>query len=193
MANLSKLVDNRNATTAKRREERQQDKETASSLRDTSVTEITSDPEKFARYLDMQGDNPSYGAGNIALAMAQLPEATVIHTQGHWRDLGRSVAAEELKNGANVFTRPPSGRGYTLTSVYDIAQTQGKEPRRIQLRDDTKPMEAGLEKRFKGWEADDRLNVPKGIQGMSRQIGGSIERTIAPPQRKAPARSGAER
>ncbi|WP_325213465.1 DUF3991 and toprim domain-containing protein, partial [Oscillibacter sp.] len=55
MANLSKLVDNRNASTAKRREERQQDKETASSLRDTSVTQITSDPEKFARYLTMQG------------------------------------------------------------------------------------------------------------------------------------------
>lgn len=51
----------------------------------------------------------------------------------------------------------------------------------------------GLEKHYQGWEADDRLNALKGIQGMSRQIGGSIEKAIAPPQRKAPARGGGER
>lgn len=288
MANLGSIISSKTAADAKWREERQTDKETASALRDLSVTQITEDPEKFARYLDMQGDNPSYSAGNVALVMAQLPEATVVHTQGHWRDLGRSVAAEELKNGASIFTRPPSGRGYTLTSVYDIAQTQGREPRRIQLRDDTSAMEAaltnllnfspvqvvadenlsagayydprsmtlavnpsysdsqafaaiaaeiaqarfhdrgfnpeynrencelsaqsvsyilcrrfgiqrelpdltGLAERYQGWEAEDRLNALKSIQGMSRQIGRSIEKTVAPPQRKTPARSGAER
>ncbi|MDE6456046.1 MAG: hypothetical protein K2L38_09125, partial [Dysosmobacter sp.] len=51
----------------------------------------------------------------------------------------------------------------------------------------------GLAERYQGWNAQDRLNVLKGIQGMSRQIGGSIEKTIAPPQRAAPSRRGEER
>ena len=51
----------------------------------------------------------------------------------------------------------------------------------------------GMAKRCQGWTPEDRLAFLKEIQGMSRQIGGSIERTISPPQRKAPARSGDER
>ena len=50
-----------------------------------------------------------------------------------------------------------------------------------------------MAKRCQGREAEDRLAFLKEIQGMSRQIGGSIEKTISPPQRKAPARSGDER
>lgn len=288
MANLGKIISDKSAADAKWREERQADKETASALRDASVTQIIEDPEKFARYLELQGDNPSYSAGNVALAMAQLPEATVLHTRGHWKDLGRFVLDPELNNGASIFTRSSTGRGYSLTSVYDIAQTQGRELRTPQLRDDTEAMDAaltallnfapvqvladenlsagayydprkmtlainpsysdsqafaaiateiaqarfhdrghnpaysregcelsaqsvsyilcrrfgiqrelpdltGMTKRCQGWAAEDRLVFLKEIQSMSRQIGGSIEKTIAPPQRAAPARSGAER
>ena len=288
MANLGKIISDKSTADAKWREERQADKETAAALRDASVIQITKDPEKFACYLELQGDNPSYSSGNIALAMAQLPEATVVHTRGHWKDLGRFVLDPELKNGASIFTRSATGRGYNLTSVYDIAQTQGRELRTPQLRDDTEAMEAALTallnlspvqvvagenlpsgayydprqmtlaidtacpdsqafaaiaaelaqarfhdrgrnpvysrescelsaqsvsyilcrrfgiqrelpdltkmaERCQGWEIEDRLAFLKEIQGMSRQIGGSIEKTIAPPQRKAPARSGDER
>ena len=288
MANLGKIISDKSTADAKWREERQADKETAAALRDASVIQITKDPEKFARYLELQGDNPSYSSGNIALAMAQLPEATVVHTRGHWKDLGRFVLDPELKNGASIFTRSATGRGYSLTSVYDIAQTQGRELRTVQLKEDTEPMEAaltallnfspvqvvaaenlpsgayydprqmtlaidttcldsqafaaiaaeiaqarfhdrgrnpaysregcelsaqsvsyilcrrfgvqrelpdltGMAKRCQGWTPEDRLAFLKEIQGMSRQIGGSIEKTISPPQRKAPARSGDER
>ena len=288
MANLGKIISDKSAADAKWRQERKTDKETAAALRDTSVTKVTSDPEKFARYLTMQGDNPAYSAGNVALAMAQLPEATILHTRGHWKDLGRFVLDPELKNGASIFTRSSTGRGYNLTSVYDIAQTEGRELRTPQLRDDTEAMEAaltallnfapvqvvagenlesgayydprqmtmaidtklsdsqafaaaaaeiaqarfhdrgrnpaysrascelsaqsvsyilcrrfgiqrelpdlsGMARRCQGWEAEDRLAFLKEIQGMSRQIGGSIEKTIAPPQRAAPARHEAER
>lgn len=288
MANLGKIISDKSTADAKWREERQADKETAAALRDASVIQITKDPEKFACYLELQGDNPSYSSGNIALAMAQLPEATVVHTRGHWKDLGRFVLDPELKNGASIFTRSATGRGYNLTSVYDIAQTQGRELRTPQLKDDTEAMEAalaallnfspvqvvaaenlpsgayydprqmtlaidtacpdsqafaaiateiaqarfhdrgrnpaysregcelsaqsvsyilcrrfgiqrelpdltGMAKRCQGWEIEDRIAFLKEIQGMSRQIGGSIEKTIAPPQRKAPARSGDER
>lgn len=288
MANLGKIISDKSTADAKWREERQADKETAAALRDASVIQITKDPQKFARYLELQGDNPSYSSGNIALAMAQLPEATVVHTRGHWKDLGRFVLDPELKNGASIFTRSSTGRGYNLTSVYDIAQTQGRELRTPQLRDDTEAMEAALTallnfapvqvvagenlesgayydprqmtlaidtelsdsqafaaaaaeiaqarfhdrgrntaysrescelsaqsvsyilcrrfgiqrelpdltkmaERCQGWEIEDRLAFLKEIQGMSRQIGGSIEKTIAPPQRAAPSRREAER
>ena len=288
MANLGKIISDKSAADAKWREERQADKETASALRDASVTQIIEDPEKFARYLTMQGDNPSYSAGNVALAMAQLPEATVLHPRSHWKDLGRFVQEPELNNGASIFTRSSTGRGYSLTSVYDIAQTQGRELRTPQLRDDTEAMDAaltallnfspvqvvadenlsagayydpremslainpsysdsqafaaiaaeiaqarfhdrgrnpaysregcelsaqsvsyilcrrfgiqrelpdltGMANRCQGWTPEDRLAFLKEIQGMSRQIGGSIEKTIAPPQRVAPARRGEER
>ncbi len=288
MANLGKIISDKSTADAKWREERQADKETAAALRDASVIQITKDPQKFARYLELQGDNPSYSSGNIALAMAQLPEATVLHTRGHWKDLGRFVLDPELKNGASIFTRSSTGRGYNLTSVYDIAQTQGRELRTPQLRDDTEAMEAALTallnfapvqvvagenlesgayydprqmtlaidtelsdsqafaaaaaeiaqarfhdrgrnpaysrescelsaqsvsyilcrrfgiqrelpdltkmaERCQGWEIEDRLAFLKEIQGMSRQIGGSIEKTIAPPQRAAPSRREAER
>ena len=288
MANLGKIISDKSTADAKWREERQADKETAAALRDASVIQITKDPEKFACYLELQGNNPSYSSGNIALAMAQLPEATVVHTRGHWKDLGRFVLDPELKNGASIFTRSATGRGYNLTSVYDIAQTQGRELRTVQLKEDTEPMEAALSallnfspvqvvaaenlpsgayydprqmtlaidiacpdsqafaaiaaeiaqarfhdrgrnpaysregcelsaqsvsyilcrrfgvqrelpdltkmaERCQGWEIEDRLAFLKEIQGMSRQIGGSIEKTISPPQRKAPARSGDER
>ncbi len=288
MANLGKIISDKSTADAKWREERQADKETAAALRDASVIQITRDPEKFARYLELQGNNLSYSSGNIALAMAQLPEATVVHTRGHWKDLGRFVLDPELKNGASIFTRSATGRGYNLTSVYDIAQTQGRELRTVQLKEDTEPMEtalsallnfspvqtvaaenlpsgayydprqmtlaidtacpdsqafaaiaaeiaqarfhdrgrnpaysregcelsaqsvsyilcrrfgvqrelpdlSGMAKRCQGWEIEDRLAFLKEIQGMSRQIGGSIEKTISPPQRAAPARREAER
>lgn len=288
MANLGKIISDKSVADAKWRQERKTDKETAAALRDTSVTKVTSDPEKFARYLTMQGDNPAYSAGNVALAMAQLPEATVLHTRAHWKDLGRFVLDPELKNGASIFTRSSTGRGYNLTSVYDIAQTEGRELRTPQLRDGTEAMEAaltallnfapvqvvagenlesgayydpwqmalaidtklsdsqafaaaaaeiaqarfhdrgrnpvysqescelsaqsvsyilcrrfgiqrdlpdltGMARRCQGWVAEDRLAFLKEIQGMSRQIGGAIEKTITPPQRAAPARREAER
>ena len=285
MANLGKLVSDKTAADTQWREQRQADKETASALRDASVTQITGDPEKFARYLELQGDNPSYSAGNVALVMIQFPEAAIVHTRSHWKDLGRFVLDPELNNGASIFTRSASGRGYNLSDVYDIAQTQGRELGKTQLMDDTREMEAALSallnfapvqmtadeklsvnalydpkrmtltvnpncsdsqafaaiaaeiaqarfhdrgrnpgysrescelsaqsvsyilcrrfgiqrelpdltalaERYQGWSAQDRLNALKGIQGMSRQIGNSIDRTIAPPQRAAPVRRG---
>ncbi len=48
----------------------------------------------------------------------------------------------------------------------------------------------GLSEHFRGWKTQDRLNMLTGIQGMSRQIGGSIEKALTPPQRTGPFRHG---
>ena len=285
MANLGKLISDKTSADAQWREQRQSEREILSGFRDAGVTEITSDPETFARYLEMQGDNPSYSAGNIAAVMAQLPEATVVGTVERWKTQGRHVLDSEWEKGASIFARSPSGRGYIVDSVYDVSQTQGRELQSITLEDDTKEMEialtallnfspvhvvadaelsadafydpknmelvinpdasdtqafiaiaaeiaharfhdrgrafdysregcelsaqsvscilcrrfgihrelpdlSGLAEHFQGWKTQDRLNFLAGIQGMSRQIGGFIEKTMTPPQRTGPFRHG---
>ncbi len=285
MANLGKLISNKTSADAQWREQRQSEREALSDFRDTGVMEITSTPEAFARYLEMQGVNPSYSAGNIAAVMVQLPEATVVGTAERWKSQGRHVLDGEWQKGANIFARAPSGRGYIVDAVYDVSQTQGREFQTIQLVDDTKEMETaltallnfspvhavadaalpvdalyddknmelvinpnasdsrafaaiaaeiaharfhdrgrafdysregcelsaqsvscilcrrfGIERdlpdlskvaeRFQDWKTQDRLNMLISIQGMSRQIGGSIEKAMAPPQRTPSFRRG---
>ena len=63
MADLGKLINDKTAADTQWREQRQAEREAAAALRDESVVEITTSPEAYARYLDMQGDNPSYSAG----------------------------------------------------------------------------------------------------------------------------------
>ena len=62
MADLGKLINDKTAADTQWREQRQAEREAAAALRDESVVEITTSPEAYARYLDMQGDNPSYSA-----------------------------------------------------------------------------------------------------------------------------------
>ena len=50
-------------------------------MQDAGIEQITNSPEAYARYLDMQGDNPTYSVGNIALVMLVLPQATVFGTR----------------------------------------------------------------------------------------------------------------
>ena len=282
MADLEKLVSDKAAADTQWRELRQAERETATDLRDASINEITTNPEAYARYLELQGDNPAYGAGNIALIMIQQPEATLFGTRERWRGLGRFVSDEELDRSAKIFIRSPSGRGYVLSDAYDVSQTQGREVKPpLLLQDDTREMEtaltvllrfspvpvvadreltaaaiydpkskqltinpsysdseafaaiaaqiaharfhdkgfnqnyrresydlsaqsvscvlcrrfrierespdlSGLPDLYQGWQTQNRQKVLSSIQDMSKQIGGSIEKTIAPPQRGAP-------
>ena len=106
--------------------------------------EIATNPEAYARYLSMQGDNPMYSAGNIALAMIQDPQATMFATTDRWRTLGRNVAEMEKSSGIQIFARSPLGKGYTLTNAYDITQTTGRDVKRTELKNGTPGMETAL-------------------------------------------------
>lgn len=123
MADLGKLISDKTAADTQWREQRQAEREAASNLRDESVAEIAADPEVFARYLDMQGDNPTYSAGNIAMVMKQNPEATIVFTRDRWKALGRFVLETEQDKGSKIFVRPSTGRGYTLADAFDVTQT----------------------------------------------------------------------
>ena len=144
MANIGKMITDKAANDTQRQEQRKQAHEHAAELRDAGVAQITTDPEAYARYLTIQGDNPSYSAGNIAMVMIQQPEAAIFGTAERWKSLGRSVADGEWEKGADIFTKSPTGRSYNLTPVYDITQTQGREVYTPQLQDDSPEMETAL-------------------------------------------------
>ncbi len=145
MADLEKLIEHKTEADTQWREQRQAEREAAASLRDESVVEITRSPEAYARYLDMQGDNPGYSAGNIALMMKQGPEgATIFFTRERWKAQGRFVLDDQQDKGAKIFVRTPSGRGYTLADAFDVTQTQGREFQMLHLEDDTPEMEEAL-------------------------------------------------
>lgn len=144
MADLEKLVKDKTAADTQWKEQRKAEREAATDLRDASVTEITTNPEAYARYLEVQGDNPLSSAGNVALVMIQKPEVTLFGTRSRWKEQGRSVLEDQQNNGAKIFTRSLSGRGYSLSDAYDISQTQGREMKSLKLQDDTVEMETAL-------------------------------------------------
>ena len=84
MANLEAIIAEKSQQDTQWRAEMQADRENTISLQDAGVEEITSNPELYVKYLDMQGDNPTYSAGNIALVMFQDPEATSCRSIGRW-------------------------------------------------------------------------------------------------------------
>ena len=117
MANLEQIVSRKAENDTKWKEAQQAERENTTAMQDAGITEITSNPEAYARYLEMQGDNPSYSAGNIALVMFGNPEATVFGTRDRWKTLSRSVMDSEKSNGVKIFARSPMGRGYTLADA----------------------------------------------------------------------------
>ncbi|MFQ9472923.1 MAG: hypothetical protein ACLR0P_07145 [Oscillospiraceae bacterium] len=144
MANLEAIIAEKSQQDNQWRAEMQADRENTIAMQDAGVEEITSSPELYVKYLDMQGDNPTYSAGNIALVMFQDPEATVFGTAERWKTLNRGVIDQERSKGVKIFARNTLGRGYRLTDAYDIRQTQGRDLKKVQLKDDSKEMSIAL-------------------------------------------------
>ncbi|MGN0978777.1 MAG: hypothetical protein ACI4PT_00410, partial [Candidatus Avoscillospira sp.] len=144
MANLEALISRKTEADTQWKAQRQAERESIVAMQDAGVTEITSNPEAYARYLEMQGDNPTYSAGNIALAMLQNEKATIFSTRERWKTLNRSVIDTEANKGMKIFARSTLGKGYSLSDAYDVSQTQGRELKHFQLQDDTKEMENAL-------------------------------------------------
>lgn len=108
------------------------------------MLEIASNPDAYARYLNLQGENPLYSAGNIALAMVQNPHLTMFATPERWKALGRTVVDSEKSKGIQIFARSSFGKGYALANAYDISQTGGRELKRPVLKEGSGAMETAL-------------------------------------------------
>ena len=120
MANLEEIVSRKTENDSQWKARQQADRENLMALQDAAVMEITSSPEAYSRYLDLQGDNPAYSAGNIALAMVQDGDVTVFGTKEKWKMLGRFVLVSENGNGIHIFARSTFGKGYMLADAYDV-------------------------------------------------------------------------
>ena len=127
MCALKSIIRRKKADDTQWKEQLTASRENATAMQDASVEEITTKPEAYARYLNMQADNPTYSPGNIALVIAQKPDATIFATVQRWKDRGRYVLDSEQKEGVQIFAKNPNGKGYILTSAYDISQTNGRE------------------------------------------------------------------
>lgn len=144
MANLEEIVSRKTENDSQWKARQQADRENLMALQDAAVMEITGSPEAYSRYLDLQGDNPAYSAGNIALAMVQDGDVTVFGTKEKWKMLGRFVPVSENGNGIHIFARSTFGKGYTLADAYDVRQTQGRPMKEVKLENDTREMESAM-------------------------------------------------
>ena len=144
MADLASIIANKTASDQDWKAQKQAERENAVSMRDAAATEITSKPEFYAKYLDMQGDNPTYSAGNVALVMTQAPEATIFATPERWRQLGRSVIAAEQDKPLKIFVRSNFGKAYNIGNAYDVTQTRGRDLHPRTLADGSPEMATAL-------------------------------------------------
>lgn len=128
MPSISDIIKNKTTRDQARTEQRQMERENLSAMRDGSLSLITSSPEHYRQYLDLQADNIHCSVGNVALTMAQLQGATRIGTTTYWHGLGRYVRDDAISAGATVFVPPRNKqyRGYFMGSYYDVSQTTGR-------------------------------------------------------------------
>ena len=63
------MIAKKNASDEQWKTQRQAERDNATDMQDMGVARIVSLPEAYAKYLEVQGDNPYYSPGNIALAM----------------------------------------------------------------------------------------------------------------------------
>ena len=145
MANLGRIIDQKTEKDAQWKEEKQLERQGLADIRDAGIIEITDNPDAYAKYLDMQGENIAYSAGNIAITMFSDEAATKIGTRERWSTLGRTIQDGELDKSIKIFAKIPGGsRGYKIADVYDIRQTLGRPVKAIALTDDSPQMEAAL-------------------------------------------------
>lgn len=88
---------------------------------------------KYAQFLDLQSRLPGFRAGNVALVMAQRPDAMDVATFNEWKDRKCSVQAGEkgLKILVPVtYNRESDGQqgvAFRVAAAFDVSQTDAKD------------------------------------------------------------------
>ncbi len=163
MVDLEAIITSKTAKDTEWQAQQQMERENVTAMQDAGVECITTDPDGYIRYLTMQGDNPTYSAGNVAIALVGLPEgATVFGTAERWQTLRRTV--KEGETGVKIFARDQRTKQYTLSDAYDVSQTQGQDLRQTVFAEDSKEMASALETLLNFSKAkpviDKELDVP---------------------------------
>ena len=147
MPSISDIIKNKSSRDEARTQQLQMERENISYMRDGSLNLITSSPEHYQQYLDLQADNIRCSVGNVALTMAQLQGATRIGSTDYWHAQGRYVRDDAINDGAKVFVPPRNKqyRGYFMGNYYDVSQTTGKPlPQQTPLTDQDPRMGTAL-------------------------------------------------
>ena len=144
MANLEEIISSKNASDTQWKTQQQADRDSVTEMQDQGIEMIVSDPDQYIRYLTMQGDNPTYSAGNVAIVLAGMRDATIFGTRDRWQTLGRTVMMDEQDQGVKIFARDARTKAYALADAYDISQTQGRDLKQKVLREDTPDMATAL-------------------------------------------------
>ena len=145
MANLEEIIAAKAASDSQWKNQHQADRQAVTEMQDCGIELIVTDPAQYIRYLTMQGDNPAYSAGNVAIVLAGMEKATVFGTRDRWQSLGRTVLTEEQDHGVKIFARDARTKAYSLTDAYDVSQTQGKDLKHRALREDSAEMSSALQ------------------------------------------------
>lgn len=144
MANLEEIITSKNESDTQWKTQQQADRDSVTEMQDQGIDMIVSDPDQYIRYLTMQGDNPTYSAGNVAIVLAGMRGATIFGTRDRWQTLGRTVMMDEQDQGVKIFARDARTKVYALADAYDISQTQGRDLKQKVLREDTPDMATAL-------------------------------------------------
>lgn len=112
---------------------KQQERERAFALIDSTAVEIAGSGERFQAYLDVQARFDRYSVGNALLVTAQMPEATQLADFATWKSSGAYV-----KRGENAITILEPGKeyeredgsvgvSYDPKKVFDVSQTNSRQ------------------------------------------------------------------
>lgn len=142
MANLEEIIATKVESDSQWKNQQQAERQNVTEMQDCGIELIVTDPAQYLRYLTMQGDNPAYSAGNVAIVMAGMEGATVFGTRDRWQTLGRNVIEGEA--GVKIFARDARTKSYALADAYDVSQTQGKDLKHRTLREDGAEMSSAL-------------------------------------------------
>ena len=106
MISIRDLIEKTTSQSEQQREVRQAERTNLSQMRDAAFEVVTTEPELYQKYLTLQADNIRCSAGNVALTLIQLPDASKIGSIDYWHSVGRYVQDEAMQNGAKVFVPP---------------------------------------------------------------------------------------
>lgn len=147
MPSVSEILKSKTESKQQRIENNRAEREKLSASRSDALMAVTQMPELYGKFLVLQADNIGCSAGNVALSLFQMNEATKIGTAAYWHEQGRYVIDSEMQKGAKVFVPPrdPKYRGYLMGDYYDVSQTVGKPLREpVPLLEGTERMDAAF-------------------------------------------------
>lgn len=61
------------------------ERDNTTAMQDAGVMEITTSPDAYARYLEMQGDNPAYSARKYRTGHVQRPGGHRVRHRDRWK------------------------------------------------------------------------------------------------------------